>query len=186
MTRRSIVGRTRPNGRSSMRKEAKPSLSLARRSLATAVTALAIAAPVAVAGPADQHAVPNLTAIEAQTLASRGVGAPNPSPANANLYVPPAAAFTDTATRQAKANVYVPPAAAFTDTATRQAKANVYVPPAAALTDTDAPAAPRVQSIDDGFDWGSAGIGAGAVGGLVLIAVGGFGAAYRTRMRVAR
>jgi hypothetical protein len=166
MTRRSIVGRTRPNGRSSMRKEAKPSLSLARRSLATAVTALAIAAPVAVAGPADQHAVPNLTAIEAQTLASRGVGAPNPSPANANLYVPPAAAFTDTATRQAKANV--------------------YVPPAAALTDTDAPAAPRVQSIDDGFDWGSAGIGAGAVGGLVLIAVGGFGAAYRTRMRVAR
>jgi hypothetical protein len=166
MTRRSIVGRTRPNGRSSMRKEAKPSLSLARRSLATAVTALAIAAPVAVAGPADQHAVPNLTAIEAQTLASRGVGAPNPSPANANLYVPPAAAFTDTATRQAKANVYVPPAAAFTD--------------------TDAPAAPRVQSIDDGFDWGSAGIGAGAVGGLVLIAVGGFGAAYRTRMRVAR
>jgi hypothetical protein len=144
----------------------KPSLSLAPRSLATAVTALALAAPAAVAAPADQHAVPHLTALEAQTLASRGVGAPNPSPATANVYVPPAAAVTDTVTRQAKANVYVPPAAAFTDKV--------------------APAASRVQSTDDGFDWGSAGIGAAAVGGLILIAVGGFGAAYRTRMRVAR
>jgi hypothetical protein len=119
----------------------KPSLSLA-----TAVTALALAAPAAVAAPADPHAVPHLTAIEAQTLASRGVGAPNPSPATANVYVPPAAAFTNTVV----------------------------------------PAAPRVQSTDDGFDWGSAGIGASAAGALVLIAVGGFGAAYRTRMRVAR
>jgi hypothetical protein len=144
----------------------KPSLSLARRSVATAVTALALAVPAAVAAPADQHAVPHLTAIEAQTLASRGVGAPNPSPATANVYVPPAAAVTDTATRQAKANVYVPPAAAFTNTV--------------------APAASRVQSTDDGFDWGSAGIGAAAVGGLILIAVGGFGAAYRMRLRVAR
>jgi hypothetical protein len=148
----------------------KPSLSLARRSVATAATALALAVPAAVAAPADQHAVPHLTALEAQTLASRGVGAPNPSPATAT----------------ATANVYVPPAAAVTDTATRQAKANVYVPPAPAFTNTVAPAAPRVQSTDDGFDWGSAGIGAAAVGGLILIAVGGFGAAYRTRMRVAR
>jgi hypothetical protein len=144
----------------------KPSLSLARRSVATAVTALALAVPAAVAAPADQHAVPHLTAIEAQTLASRGVGAPNPSPATANVYVPPAAAVTDTATRQAKPNVYVPPAAAFTNTV--------------------AHAASRVQSTDDGFDWGSAGIGAAAVGGLILIAVGGFGAAYRMRLRVAR
>lgn len=144
----------------------KPSLSLARRSVATAATALALAAPAAVAAPTDQLAVPHLTALEAQTLASRGVGAPNPSPATANVYVPPAAAVTDTATRQAKANVYVPPAPAFTNTV--------------------APAAPRVQSTDDGFDWGSAGIGAAAVGGLILIAVGGFGAAYRTRLRVAR
>jgi hypothetical protein len=144
----------------------KPSLSLARRSVATAATALALAVPAAVAAPADQHAVPHLTALEAQTLASRGVGAPNPSPATANVYVPPAAAVTDTATRQARANVYVPPAPAFTNTV--------------------APAAPRVQSTDDGFDWGSGGIGAAAVGGLILIAVGGVGAAYRMRLRVAR
>jgi hypothetical protein len=152
----------------------KPSLSLARRSVATAATALALAVPAAVAAPADQHAVPHLTALEAQTLASRGVGAPNPSPATA------------TATATATANVYVPPAAAVTDTATRQAKANVYVPPAPAFTNTVAPAAPRVQSTDDGFDWGSGGIGAAAVGGLILIAVGGVGAAYRMRLRVAR
>jgi hypothetical protein len=164
----------------------RPSLSLARRSVATAATALALAAPAAVAAPTHQRAVSHVTALEAQTLASRGVGAPNPSPATANVYVPPAAAVTDTATRQAKANVYVPPAAAVTDTATRRATANVYVPPAPAFTNTVAPAAPRVQSTDDGFDWGSAGIGAAAVGGLILIAVGGFGAAYRTRMRVAR
>ena len=148
----------------------KPSLSLARRSVATAATALALAVPAAVAAPADQHGVPHLTALEAQTLASRGVGAPNPSPATAT----------------ATANVYVPPAAAVTDTATRQAKANVYVPPAPAFTNTVAPAAPRVQSTDDGFDWGSGGIGAAAVGGLILIAVGGVGAAYRMRLRVAR
>jgi hypothetical protein len=119
----------------------KPSLSLAPRSLATAISALALAAPAAVAVPAEQH-----TAIEAQTLASRGVGAPNPSPATPNVYVPPAAAFTNTV----------------------------------------APAAPRVQSTDDGFDWGSAGIGAAAAGALMLLAAGGFGAAHRTRIRVAR
>jgi hypothetical protein len=46
--------------------------------------------------------------------------------------------------------------------------------------------APRVQSADDGFDWGSAGVGAAATGGLVLIAIGGFGAAHRARIRLAR
>jgi hypothetical protein len=43
-----------------------------------------------------------------------------------------------------------------------------------------------VQSSDSGFDWGSAGVGAGAAGGIVLIAAGGFGAAYRVRTRLAR
>jgi hypothetical protein len=47
-------------------------------------------------------------------------------------------------------------------------------------------AAPRVQSADGGFDWGSAGVGAAATGGLVLIAIGGFGAAHRARIRLAR
>ena len=39
---------------------------------------------------------------------------------------------------------------------------------------------------DDGFDWGAAGVGAGAVGGLFLIAAGSFAGAYRVRTRVAR
>jgi hypothetical protein len=43
-----------------------------------------------------------------------------------------------------------------------------------------------VESSDSGFDWGAAGVGAGAAGGLVLIAAGGFGAAYRVRTRLAR
>ena len=39
---------------------------------------------------------------------------------------------------------------------------------------------------DDGFDWGAAGVGAGAVGGLFLVAAGSFAGAYRVRTRVAR
>jgi hypothetical protein len=39
---------------------------------------------------------------------------------------------------------------------------------------------------DDGFDWGAAGVGAGAVGGLLFIAAGSFAGAYRVRTRVAR
>jgi hypothetical protein len=39
------------------------------------------------------------------------------------------------------------------------------------------------SSSNSGFDWGAAGVGAGAAGGLVLIAAGGFGAAYRARAR---
>jgi hypothetical protein len=43
-----------------------------------------------------------------------------------------------------------------------------------------------IRATDNGFDWGSAGLGAAAVGALVLIAVGGFTAAHRARIRVAR
>jgi hypothetical protein len=39
---------------------------------------------------------------------------------------------------------------------------------------------------DDGFDWGSAGIGAGAAGALTLVALGAFGLAGNRRVRVAR
>jgi hypothetical protein len=46
---------------------------------------------------------------------------------------------------------------------------------------------PRTQSTATGFDWGSAGIGAAAAGGLVVVvAVSGFGAARRGRLRLAR
>ena len=39
---------------------------------------------------------------------------------------------------------------------------------------------------DDGFDWGSAGIGAAAGAGLVLVGAGSFAATYRGRVRLAR
>lgn len=38
---------------------------------------------------------------------------------------------------------------------------------------------------DDGFDWGAAAVGAGAVGGLTLLAAGSFAGAHRVRTRVA-
>ena len=40
--------------------------------------------------------------------------------------------------------------------------------------------APVVQSVDDGFDWASAAIGAGAAGGLILL-IGAGGTTYRHR-----
>jgi hypothetical protein len=61
-------------------------------------------------------------------------------------------------------------------------------PPAAARPILDPPdqsdiaAPPRViVEADDGFDWGSAGIGAAATGGLVLVAAGGLAVARRAR-----
>jgi hypothetical protein len=50
-----------------------------------------------------------------------------------------------------------------------------------APTTTSAPAAIATPS-GDGFDWGAAGVGAGAAGGFLLIAAGGFVAAYRVRL----
>jgi len=40
--------------------------------------------------------------------------------------------------------------------------------------------APVVQTVDDGFDWGSAAIGAGVAGGLLLL-IGAGGVGYRSR-----
>jgi len=75
------------------------------------------------------------------------------------------------------------------------ASAALLVPAAAHARPADVPApvsnptpAPVIVTAapDSGFDWGAAGVGAGATGGLVLIAAGGFAAAYRVRARVAR
>jgi hypothetical protein len=77
--------------------------------------------------------------------------------------------------------------------ATGVASAALLVPAAASARPADVvPATARpatvvtVESSDSGFDWGSAGVGAGATGGLVLLAAGGFVAAHRTRTRLAR
>jgi hypothetical protein len=66
-------------------------------------------------------------------------------------------------------------------------------PPLGMSTDRERPAAAEdlapspviVRTADEGFDWGSAGIGAAATGGLVLVAVGGLAAAHRARTRLA-
>jgi ABC-type sugar transport system substrate-binding protein len=42
------------------------------------------------------------------------------------------------------------------------------------------PAPPVVQSVDDGFDWASAAIGAGIAGGIILL-IGWGGVTYRHR-----
>ena len=79
----------------------------------------------------------------------------------------------------AKANVYVPPAAV-SDTvapANDSAKANVYVPPNPQPIQRRVPAA---SASSWGFDWGSAGIGAVAIGAF-LIALGGAAGLRRRR-----
>jgi hypothetical protein len=54
------------------------------------------------------------------------------------------------------------------------------------VTPVEAPA-PVVQEIDNGFDWGSAAVGAGAAGALVVVvALGGAAYAGRHRVDVAR
>ena len=54
---------------------------------------------------------------------------------------------------------------------------------------TASPSAPRsvvTSTPDSGFDWGSAGIGAAAGAGLVLVGAGSFALSYRGRVRLAR
>jgi hypothetical protein len=57
-----------------------------------------------------------------------------------------------------------------------------------AVADHTAQSAPVVVTAtpDNGFDWGSAGIGAAAGAGLVLVGAGSFAASYRGRVRLAR
>jgi hypothetical protein len=43
----------------------------------------------------------------------------------------------------------------------------------------------HVPAADESFDWGSAGIGAAATAGLVLVAAGGYAAAHRARSPLA-
>jgi hypothetical protein len=64
-------------------------------------------------------------------------------------------------------------------------------PAATARPLMDRPAAPApvhgaaAQAADEGFEWGSAGIGAAATAGLVLVAAGGFAGIHRARPRPA-
>jgi hypothetical protein len=55
-----------------------------------------------------------------------------------------------------------------------------------AATPSAPSAAPVVQSSDGGVDWGSPGIVAGAIAGFILLALAGYAAASRARVRPAR
>ena len=58
---------------------------------------------------------------------------------------------------------------------------------AALSTEPVAADSPAITTIDEGFDWGSAAIGAGGAGALiVLVSLGGFAYTTRGRMPVAR
>ena len=62
-------------------------------------------------------------------------------------------------------------------------------PPAAHQGAASAPQPPALvvsAAPDNGFDWGSAGIGAAAGAGLVLVGAGSFALSHRSRMRLAR
>ena len=54
------------------------------------------------------------------------------------------------------------------------------VPDTGPLVQVEPDSAPVVQSVDDGFDWGSAAIGAGGAGALILLISAG-GISYRHR-----
>ena len=58
--------------------------------------------------------------------------------------------------------------------------------PGASPSPADAPAPTIIRTIDDGFDWSSAVIGAGATTALVLLSIGGVRAGARTGIRPAR
>jgi hypothetical protein len=59
-------------------------------------------------------------------------------------------------------------------------------PPASNQSDTAAPGPTVIHTIDDGFDWGSAGIGAGAAAAIVLLSLGGVRARSHAGIRPAR
>jgi hypothetical protein len=106
-------------------------------------------------------------------------GAPANLSPKADVYVPRAAIYPAApANNSAKANVYVPPAGLRIAPANGSAKANVAVPPNPQPINRHAPAASASRS---GFDWGSAGIGAAAVIGAFLIALGGAAGLRRRR-----
>ena len=70
------------------------------------------------------------------------------------------------------------------------ANAHVALDPPAARQ--GAPSTPQPSTLvvsatpDNGFDWGSAGIGAAAGAGLVLVGAGSFALTHRSRLRLAR
>ena len=124
----------------------------------------------------------SLAAVLVTAALAVGAASADSGKANVNIplpaYVPLPASFAETETRPAKANVYVPPAAVFTDT----------VAPATAHANPQPAHRQRRNTSQDAssFDLASAEIGAGATGGLMLIVVGGFGAVHRARIRPGR
>ena len=146
----------------------KRSPSRAPRSLAAAVIALALAVPTATAMPLDLRP-------------------PNPPPQTqaTDLRSPDA---KDAATSHRSLPLRNPntwPAAFGGSMGNVDARVLASRGTSAPTAPTQS-AAPQVRSTDDRFDWASASIGAAIAGALVLIAIGGFGAAHRAHLRLAR
>jgi hypothetical protein len=165
---------------------------LAPRSLAVALAGLALTAPTALARPFEAPAPPpvkHANVYVPPTLAQAAVGQPKTT----DLRSPDA---KDAAARAANGYVhgttYAPakpvegnPALAISKLTPEQiasAFGHAPTPPVS----HPATVTSHVKASDDGFDWGSAGIGAGTIGGLALLGLGGFGVAYRSRVRLAR
>jgi hypothetical protein len=66
------------------------------------------------------------------------------------------------------------------------AQARPALDPPVSHHETQRSALVLAQASNAGFDWGSAGIGAAAGAGLVLVGAGSFALTYRGRVRVAR
>ena len=146
-------------------------------SLAAVLGVAALAGP---AGAGQQGANDSAKANVYVPPAALSATAPANGSAKANVYVPPAALYRAArADHSAKANVYVPPAALYgAAPADHSAKANVYVPPSPQPVGHHVAAASPSSS---GFDWGSAGIGAAAIVGALLIGLGGAAEVRRRR-----
>ena len=58
-------------------------------------------------------------------------------------------------------------------------------PPASSHSNATVPAPTVIRTIDNGFDWGSAGIGAGAAAAIILLSLGGVRVGSRVSVRPA-
>jgi hypothetical protein len=139
-----------------------PRRSQFHRSLAAGVVAVVLAAPAAQAGP----------------ILEPGAGDAGP------VVAPSGELRTDAAQAGGAQAPAVEQSALRTDAAQAGGAQAPAVAPKPEPIGVEAPVVTTI--VDDGFDWGSAAIGAGAAGALMLLALGSVAGASRVRMRTAR
>jgi hypothetical protein len=157
-----------------------PRRSQFHRSLAAGVAAAALAAPAAQAVPSLEPGSGyagqvGTTAGELRTDAAQAGGAKAPALAQSALRTDAAQSGGATA-----------PALAQSALRTDAAQAGGAQAPAVAPEPITIEAPAVTTIVDDGFNWGSAAIGAGAAGALILLGMASVAGASRVRMRTAR